>query len=98
MMNLCKRGGLIRWILRYCNAATPSCVLWKDGCTHFPGFILKIIPNKLGFWNGISKNIQIYRSILVLIIFMPRKLVFSMWAYGKARAEIFHTYLHFFHL
>ena len=98
MMNLCKRGGLIRWILRYCNAATPSCVLWKDGCTHFPGFILKIIPNKLGFWNDISKNIQIYRSILVLIIFMPRKLVFSMWVYGKARTEIFHTYLHFFHL
>ena len=73
IMNLCKRGRLICWILRYCNAAAPSCVLWKHGCTHFPGFILRNIPNKLGFWNDVSKNIQIYRSILVLIIFMLAK-------------------------
>ena len=48
-------------------------LLWKHGCTHFPGFILRNIPNKFGFWNDVSKNIQIHRSILVLIIFMRAK-------------------------
>ena len=75
MMNLCKGGGLIRWILWYCNSATPSCVLWKHGCTHFCGFILRNIPNKLGFSNDVSKNSQIYSTILVIIIFMREKVV-----------------------
>ena len=73
LMDLCKRGGLIRWILRYCNAATTSCILWKHGSTHFPDFTLRSINQKLGFRYDLSKTTQIYRSILVLVIFMRAK-------------------------
>ena len=95
MMDLRKRSRLICWILYY-NVATPSCVLWKHRCTHFPIFMLKNIPKKLGFWNDVSKNTQIYRSILVLIIFVCAKVGVLSGGYMEGHVQKYFIHIWIF--